>query len=783
MHVKQSITVQTPVTRNVTETVKGEKGQETQVTKSITEMREQQQEVELDIPDAPEPTKDQFVDQQMGQYKNLSQERQAQERADLEKIYDQADKSKDGKIDVNELNALVAGLAEHKVDADARQTIENTTIGAPDETSDQSFLRSKQSNEQKLLNAEAALANLPAGDPQRATYEAKVKQLEADFKDKYGDRSAPLQEQTAETGTAETGTAEAKNHTVSAGDTLGRIARENGVTIQDLKAANPEIFQNGKDSSGHRRTAGGDLIYPGDTIKIPSKEPAKPAETPEAKAAKDAIDTATKGVSPDRPTGGSPDRLDEQRQSDQKAVADARTALANIPANDPQRADYEQKVKDLEATVGKKWMTDAAGQVATQAEQQINELTKNPPSATDRAANEATAKKLDDALKQIPEGTPGREDFVKKVEDFKKGFESQSTEADGVKYLQQNFDKVSGGDGKISKEDLQKNMPDGPAKDALLKNFDVLKFGTVESGADAWQTLSKGDVDRLAGATSGGQTVSSYAQELAKENPSAKIALDDVSKQESADNVEKTRQEVEKTLSAKAGHPVKVDWADDMSDADKLRQLDMLKKMASDSSYDNTWKQYDHIQFDVYESRTDSGDKNNLDGYVEEKGKTLKINQPGNGWGGGSDLTDVEYDKQVRAMEKLRDKINAKEGTKDLQAELEKSLSEKAGHPVSIEFEKGTSTEDQLKQLNNLKAMLADPSLDKVWAYYDKVQFNTFEDRRDSGDAKNLTDYVQVDNRTLKINNAGQDGLTETEMDKQKRALEHLRDHGKPYGN
>lgn len=773
MRVKQSITVQVPVTRTVTETVKGENGQETQVTKSITEMKEQQQEIEVDVPDAPEPTKDQFVNQQMDQFKALNAERQAQERAALEQLYDQADKSKNGKIDTDELNSLVMGLAEHQVDADARQTLESTSIGEADDTTPRTYENSKRSNEQKLLDAEAALANLPADDPKRTEYEAKVQQLQADFKAEFGERTAPLQEQEAPAAQ------QTKTHTVASGDTLGRIARENDVTLEELKAANPQLFQNGKDDNGLRRTSGGDLIYPGDAIKIPTKAP---AETPEAKKAKEEIDTLAEGVSPDRPTSGTPDRIDEQRQRDQKAVTDARAALAKIPAGDPQRAEYERKVQDLEATVGKKWMTDAAGQIATQAERQINELTEKPPSETDRAANEATAKKLDAALAQIPEGTPGREAFAQKVEDYKKTVEGQQAEAEGVTYLQQNFDQVSGGDGKVSKEDLEANMPDGPAKEALIKHFEVLKFGTVESGDDAWKNLNKGDVDRLAGAVGGGKTVQGVSEELAAGNTEAKEALDEVGKQETAQNVERATAEVEAALGQKAGHPVQVEWADDMSDADKLRQLAMLQKMANDPSYDNTWKNYDKIELDVYESRTDSGDRNNLDGYVEEKGQTLKINQPGNGWGGGSDLTDVELDKQLRAMEQLRDKHNATAGAAELETQLEKVLGEKAGHPVEIRFEDDMSSEDRLKELNHLQGMLEDPAMDRVWAYYDQVEFNTFEDRRDSGDRDNLTDYVQVDSRTLKINNAGKDGITDVELDKQRRALEHLRDNGKPYG-
>lgn len=62
-----------------------------------------------------------------------------------------------------------------------------------------------------------------------------------------------------------------KEVTVQAGDTLGKIAKANGVTLAELKEANPDLFKAGTDSTGKRRTAGGDLIYPGDKVKLPVK--------------------------------------------------------------------------------------------------------------------------------------------------------------------------------------------------------------------------------------------------------------------------------------------------------------------------------------------------------------------------------------------------------------------------------------------------------------------------------------------------------------------------------
>lgn len=62
-----------------------------------------------------------------------------------------------------------------------------------------------------------------------------------------------------------------KEVTVKAGDTLNKIAKANGMTLADLKEANPDLFKNGPDSSGKRRMTGGDLIYPGDKVKLPFK--------------------------------------------------------------------------------------------------------------------------------------------------------------------------------------------------------------------------------------------------------------------------------------------------------------------------------------------------------------------------------------------------------------------------------------------------------------------------------------------------------------------------------
>lgn len=58
-----------------------------------------------------------------------------------------------------------------------------------------------------------------------------------------------------------TTSSKAKTHTVSEGESLDRIAKKNGVTVNELKKANPNIKS--------------DLIHPGDKINIPSKSSSK----------------------------------------------------------------------------------------------------------------------------------------------------------------------------------------------------------------------------------------------------------------------------------------------------------------------------------------------------------------------------------------------------------------------------------------------------------------------------------------------------------------------------
>ncbi|MNK69653.1 LysM domain protein [compost metagenome] len=203
---------------------------------------------------------------------------------------------------------------------------------------------------------------------------------------------------------------ETKTVTVKPGDTLSKIARENGVTLNQLKEANPNLFKDGKDSGGKTRSAGGNLIYPGDQVQIPqkpsptasdktsetektekkdkaeetkkpeetgktekqdkpkesekakdsektqetdkTKETEKADETPaqqEIKKAKETIDGAKiEEITPEALETMTLDDLAAIQVKDSKTVEEAKAALPAIPTDDPQRAEYEGKVQELE---------------------------------------------------------------------------------------------------------------------------------------------------------------------------------------------------------------------------------------------------------------------------------------------------------------------------------------------------------------------------------------------------------------------------------------------------
>lgn len=99
------------------------------------------------------------------------------------------------------------------------------------------------------------------------------------------DTTASAAKQKAETPASSKPQASTGEHvTVVKGDTLSKMAARLGVSLADLKAANPGLCKEGVDGQGHHRKANGDLIYPGDVVKNP-KTSAKPHEQDSVQAA------------------------------------------------------------------------------------------------------------------------------------------------------------------------------------------------------------------------------------------------------------------------------------------------------------------------------------------------------------------------------------------------------------------------------------------------------------------------------------------------------------------
>ncbi len=216
-------------------------------------------------------------------------------------------------------------------------------------------------------------------------------EFDALFNSVVGEQASTTEASTTEATIEKDG--QTKTVTVKPGDTLSKIARENGVSLAELKEANPHLFQDGKDDAGKKRSSSGGLIYPGDQVVIPQKpapeekpkteesekteekpktektekteETGKTEESEESKPedavakAKETIDSAKiKEITPADLERMTAEDLQAIMDQDTKTVGDAKAALEQIPADDPQRADYEKKVKALETQYNEAYGVD-----------------------------------------------------------------------------------------------------------------------------------------------------------------------------------------------------------------------------------------------------------------------------------------------------------------------------------------------------------------------------------------------------------------------------------------
>jgi hypothetical protein len=270
---------------------------------------------------------------------------------------------------------------------------------------------------------------------------------------------------------------------VDPGDNLSKIAGSLGKNWQ-------ELYQYGDNA----KIIGNDpnQIQIGQKLQVPADWVTDPKAVDAAKGAIDQLPP----VSPERATGGSPDRIDEQKQRDVKAMGDAQAALAQIPKSDPQRADYQQKVADLTKTVEHKWMMDAAGQDAIKAEQTINQITDEKPDAASNSVNgqcmaspqafrdavNGNVTQMREALGKIAPDDPAYATFKAKVDGYEadaKLVTMQSTLNEKAGHpVEVTFgDNFSDADKAREYKLLQDSLAD-PSFDGTWKKYDKIEFNT-----------------------------------------------------------------------------------------------------------------------------------------------------------------------------------------------------------------------------------------------------------------------------------------------------------------
>jgi hypothetical protein len=141
---------------------------------------------------------------------------------------------------------------------------------------------------------------------------------------------------------------------IKSGDTLGNLVAKYQVTYDKLKELNPEIFKEGKDAKGRKRAEDGHWIYPGDVIRLRAETATKPASptttpTPVTTTANNKVVSAAKSAIDEAKL--TPATWAKGREMSEQSLAQAKEMLKLIPASDPARSKYEEKVNRLEREI------------------------------------------------------------------------------------------------------------------------------------------------------------------------------------------------------------------------------------------------------------------------------------------------------------------------------------------------------------------------------------------------------------------------------------------------
>lgn len=146
--------------------------------------------------------------------------------------------------------------------------------------------------------------------------------------------------------------------TIKSGDTLGKLVAKYQISYEKLKELNPGIFVDGKDDLGRKRASDGHWIYPGDVIRLRAETPST-ASTPSASSSS-ATSTSTT-IANNKVVEAAKAAIDDAKltpatwakgqEMSEQALANAKEMLKLIPASDPTRAQYEEKVARLEREI------------------------------------------------------------------------------------------------------------------------------------------------------------------------------------------------------------------------------------------------------------------------------------------------------------------------------------------------------------------------------------------------------------------------------------------------